>query len=152
MSHNGTGKPTINGIVKGRPGKGRVLSLGQRAFCYAKHRMTDENTFRYHKRIWCKTCRAASRKRSAVKRLVAAKAEAARQRKEANATLDTAHRSAALVRTGKGKAKAKVSGKVKVACCGETFPDAPTASKHIIGCEKGKAEPAKGKPANRKAA
>lgn len=76
-----TPTPTINGVIKGRPGKGRVLSLEQRAYCYAspKHQMTDDNTFRYTakrvqgkpqpiQRAWCKKCRAASRKRSVDKR------------------------------------------------------------------------------------
>lgn len=73
------GTPTINGVIKGRPGKGRVLSLEQRAKCYAGHRMTDDNTFRYTAkrvqgkpkpimRAWCKRCRTASRKRSVDKR------------------------------------------------------------------------------------
>ncbi len=41
------GTPTANGIIKGRPGKGRVLSLEQRKRCYAGHAMTEANTFRY---------------------------------------------------------------------------------------------------------
>jgi hypothetical protein len=161
MSQNGEHKLTVNGIVKGRPGKGKVYTLGQRAACYASHRMTPENTFTYTakptkatpkplERVWCKRCRTASRKRSVVKRLEAAKVAARLQRKEAKAALDAA------LPNGKGKGKAtpapkpkaqrkasggkpKVSGKVKVACCGAMFSDAPTASKHIIGCQKGKA-------------
>lgn len=86
-----THKPTCNGIQKGRPGKGKVLSLGERKFCYAtpKHAMTEENTFRYTaktkgatEREWCRKCRADSRKRSRVKRLAEAKALAATKAKE----------------------------------------------------------------------
>lgn len=54
---------TCNGVDKGRPG-GKVLSLGERANCYHGHKMTKENTFRYRGRIWCRRCRADSRKRS----------------------------------------------------------------------------------------
>lgn len=82
-----THKPTCNGIFKGRPGKGKVLSLEQRKRCYAGHAMTPENTFRYRAKIadstkrkpvraWCKKCRADSRKRSVAKRLESARAEA----------------------------------------------------------------------------
>jgi hypothetical protein len=92
MTQNGEHKPTVNGIVKGRPGKGRVLSLGQRKVCYNKptHRMDDDNIFRYTakatkatpaplERIWCKRCRALSRKRSQVKRLAEALAQLQRE-------------------------------------------------------------------------
>lgn len=92
------GTPTANGVIKGRPGKGRVLSLEQRARCYAGHKMDEANTFRYTakrvkgkakpiERAWCKKCRATSRKASAIKRrLREAKEEKARQR-ETNAAL-----------------------------------------------------------------
>jgi hypothetical protein len=175
MVQNGEHKPTVNGVIKGRPGKGKVYTLGQRAACYASHRMTEENTFMYTPkptkgtpkpltRTWCKRCRAASRKRSAIKRLAAAKVAARLQRKEVKAALDAALPNG----KGKGKAtpapkpkaqrkasgvKARVSGVVKVACCGETFPDAPTASKHFLAHEaqkaKGKAKP---RAASRRAA
>ena len=82
-----THKPTVNGIFKGRPGAGKVLSLEQRKRCYAGHAMTPDNTFRYRAKIegstkrkpvraWCKKCRADSRKRSVAKRLESARAEA----------------------------------------------------------------------------
>jgi hypothetical protein len=87
-----THKPTCNGILKGRPGKGNVLSLEQRKRCYAGHAMTEANTFRYKAilkrdkngkpskfapvRAWCKRCRTDSRKRSVAKRLESARAEA----------------------------------------------------------------------------
>lgn len=87
-------KPTCNGIQKGRPGKGRVLSLGQRKQCYAKHPMTDANTFTYKGRIWCKKCRADSRKRSRVKRLAEAKALALAKAKEDRAALRGAKKAA----------------------------------------------------------
>ncbi len=164
MPQNGTHKPTVNGVIKGSPGKGRVYTLGQRKMCYASHRLTEDNIFRYTakptkanpdpiERQWCKRCRAASRKRSAGKRLEAAKAAASLQRGEAKAQLD-----AALPPNGKGKAKptpitkakarAKVRAKVRakakapdvkappkgrIGCgeCSETFPDPPTATKHF---------------------
>ena len=85
-------KPTCNGIFKGRPGDGKVLSLEQRKRCYAGHAMTADNTFRYKAilernkagkvtkyapvRAWCKKCRTLSRKRSVAKRLESARAEA----------------------------------------------------------------------------
>lgn len=85
-------KPTCNGVLKGRPGKGKVLSLEQRKRCYVGHAMTDDNTFRYKAitkrdkngkaikfapvRAWCKKCRTLSRKRSVIKRLETARAEA----------------------------------------------------------------------------
>lgn len=101
MTQNGTHKPTCNGVYKGRPGKGRVYTLGQRKACYAKHAMTEDNTFRYTpkptkatpkplERTWCKRCRADSRKRSRAKRLLQAKAVARQTRKEAKAQLDQA--------------------------------------------------------------
>lgn len=94
-------KPTCNGIQKGRPGKGKVLSLGERKQCYAKHAMSEENTFTYKGRIWCKKCRTASRKRSVVKRLAEAKALALAKAKEDRAALKQATAKA----TSKPKAK-----------------------------------------------
>jgi hypothetical protein len=173
MVQNGEHKTTVNGIVKGRPGKGRVYTLGQRRTCYAQHRMTDDNIFRYTpkptkatpkplERTWCKRCRAASRKRSVVKRLAAAKVMARAQRKEANAQLDAAlpkaegkPRKAAKRRTPTrhavsadalagaiGRTRTRVSGMVKVGCCPQTFPDAPSASKHVAAGDcQGKATP-----------
>jgi hypothetical protein len=61
--------------------------------------MTDENTFTYKGRIWCKKCRTASRKRSVVKRLAEAKALALAKAKEDRATIKEA--------TAKAKAKAE---------------------------------------------
>lgn len=101
--------PTVNGIIKGRPGKGRVLSLGQRRRCYDGHAMTPENTFRYRAkkvagkprpivREWCKRCRTASRKRSRAKRLEEAKAAALLLKREARAKAKPAT-------TKRGKAK-----------------------------------------------
>lgn len=92
------GTPTANGIIKGRPGKGRVLSLEQRKRCYAGHAMTEENTFRYTakrvkgkpkpiERAWCKKCRAQSRKSSAEARRLREAKEAATQKRETNAAL-----------------------------------------------------------------
>lgn len=85
-------KPTVNGVLKGRPGKGKVLSLEQRKRCYVGHAMTEDNTFRYKAilakdkrgrvtkyapvRAWCKKCRTISRKRSVTRRLEAARAAA----------------------------------------------------------------------------
>ncbi len=94
-------KPTCNGITKGRPGKGRVLSLGQRKRCYASHAMTEENTFTYKDREWCRKCRAASRKRSVVKRLAEAKRLATIKAKEDRAAIKAATATA----TGDGKPK-----------------------------------------------
>lgn len=108
MSHNGVGKPTINGIVKGRPGKGKVLSLGQRKTCYAGHSMTKDNIFAYHERIWCRRCRADSRNRSHGKRLAEAKAMAKAQRKTAVDNLNAAF-------AGKPKAVKAVAPKTAVA-------------------------------------
>lgn len=97
-------KLTCNGVEKGRPGKGRVLSLGQRKTCYAAHKMTDENTFTYKGREWCRKCRAASRKRSVVKRLAEAKRLAAIKAKEDRAAIKEA---TAKGSTGKPKAAKK---------------------------------------------
>ena len=82
IKETATHKPTCNGIVKGRPGKGRVLSLEQRKRCYASHPMTEENTFLYNGRAGCKKCRADSRTRSRVKRIAEAKALALAKAKE----------------------------------------------------------------------
>ncbi len=102
-------KPTCNGIRKGRPGKGRVLSLGQRKNCYAspKHAMTEENTFTYKGRMWCRKCRAASRKRSVVKRLAEAKRMAAIKAKEDRAAIRTATATATAEPKKRAKATAK---------------------------------------------
>lgn len=107
MTQNGEHKPTINGVIKGRPGKGKVLSLGQRKTCYAKptHRMTEDNIFRYTpkstennpkplERGWCRRCRADSRKRGCARRLEMVKVEARRVKAEL----------AKLMRDGKAKA------------------------------------------------
>lgn len=139
MTQNGKHKPTINGVIKGRPGKGRVLSLGQRTRCYAGHAMTPENTFRYTpkgtkatpkplEREWCRQCRADSRKRGRVKRLAAAKTEARLQAKAVKAELTAAmpkpkassngKRAQSAVKASGGKAKAPpraaVAGKAKL--------------------------------------
>lgn len=100
-------KPTCNGITKGRPGKGRVLSLGQRKRCYASpaHAMTDENTFSYKGRVWCRKCRAASRKRSVVKRLAEAKRLALIKGREDRAAIKAATGKATRKRSAKKTAK-----------------------------------------------
>ncbi len=124
---------TANGIVKGRPGAGKVLSLGERKSCYAGHKMTKDNTFRYTKpvtrlanghvdrkapkpteRIWCRTCRAVSRKGSHTRRVAAeekaerASARTARATVEAGMTKGKARKAApATVKASGGKAKAK---------------------------------------------
>lgn len=144
MVQNGEHKPTINGVIKGRPGKGKVLSLGQRARCYAGHRMTPENTFRYTakatkqtpkplEREWCKRCRADSRKRSQVKRLAAAKIAARQQAKAVREEL------AAAMPEDKPKPKPqpqpKVSGKAK--------PAPARSAKPAVAKGNGKAKSAK---------
>ena len=106
---------TANGIVKGRPGAGKVLSLGERKTCYAGHKMTKDNTFTYTRlrrklengrvdpkdhpsaRIWCRICRAISRKGSHVRRVAA---EALEQRK-------ASHTARATVEAGMSKGKAR---------------------------------------------
>ncbi len=105
-------KPTCNGVYKGRPGAGKVLSLEQRKRCYAGHEMTAANTFRYKAilardkrgrvtkyapvRAWCKKCRTISRKRSVTKRLEAARVEAtAKAERNAKAKARRAAKSAA---------------------------------------------------------
>ncbi len=102
-------KPTCNGIQKGRPGKGKVLSLGQLRNCFAtpKHAMTEENTFRYKGRIWCRKCRAASRKRSVVKRLAEAKRLADIKAKEDRATIRAATVKGSNKRTAKKRTAKK---------------------------------------------
>ncbi len=122
-----TQTPTANGVIKGRPGKGRVLSLGQRKRCYAQHAMTPENTFRYTakraegkpkpiEREWCKKCRATSRKASAIKRRMReAKEEQARQQEvKARAVEIKAQLQQALPKARKG-AKAKATAKTPTA-------------------------------------
>ncbi len=106
------GTPTANGIIKGRPGKGRVLSLEQRRKCYAGHAMSEENTFRYTakrvkgqpkpiERAWCRKCRATSRKSSAEARRLREAKEAASAKRETNARLK------ASMPKGKGRKAAK---------------------------------------------
>ena len=112
------GTPTANGIVKGRPGKGRVLSLEQRKRCYAGHAMTEDNTFRYTakrvkgkaqpiERAWCKKCRAISRKASATARRLREAKEAKAAKRETSAAI-----SKSTARKGKGS-KAATAGKAK---------------------------------------
>ena len=132
MSKTDTVTPTCNGIIKGRPGKGRVLSLGQRKRCYDGHAMTPDNTFRYTakrvkgkpkpvEREWCKRCRAASRKRSAVKRLAEAKKAAASQRKASDAKLSEALPTAASSKAAKAR-KAKTAKARKAAASSKAKP------------------------------
>lgn len=150
MTQNGEHKPTVNGIVKGRPGKGRVLSLGQRRRCYAQHAMDEDNTFRYTpkatkaqpkplERAWCKRCRADSRKRSRAKRLLEAKAAARLQRGADKAHVEevrAALQPKAKASTPKTRLKARAAeGKVGCGNCHLTFDDALAASEHIIGCK-----------------
>ncbi len=109
------GTPTANGVIKGRPGKGRVLSLEQRKRCYSGHAMTEENTFRYTakrakgapkpiERAWCKKCRATSRKSSATARRLREAKEAAAAKRETNAALGKSiHKS----RAKRGKATSR---------------------------------------------
>ncbi len=117
---------TANGVEKGRPGKGRVLSLEQRAYCYAepKHRMTEANTFRYTakrvkgqpkpiERAWCRKCRALSRKRSHDRRVAEAKAEAKRQAREVKAQLAQALPKARKASKPKAKAATATPRKAK---------------------------------------
>ena len=116
------GTPTANGVIKGRPGKGRVLSLEQRRKCYSGHAMTEENTFRYTakrakgapkpiERAWCRKCRAQSRKASATARRLREAKEAAAHKRETNAKLRQA-----LPKARKATRKAaKVSKSVKAA-------------------------------------
>ena len=95
------GTPTANGVIKGRPGKGRVLSLEQRKNCYAGHRMTADNTFRYTakrikgkpkpiERAWCRKCRATSRKSSADQRRLREAKEAKAAKRDTNAAIKAA--------------------------------------------------------------
>ncbi len=103
----GVHKPTCNGILKGRPGKGKVLSLGQRKRCYAAHAMTEENTFTYKGREWCRKCRADSRRRSVVKRLAEAQRIADAKAKEDRDAI----RAATAKGTGKRTAKKRTAKK-----------------------------------------
>lgn len=144
------GTPTANGIVKGRPGKGRVLSLEQRKNCYAGHRMTEENTFRYTakrvkgkakpiERAWCRKCRAISRKSSASARRLREAKEAKAAKRETNAAI-----SKATTRKGKGSKAAKVKGskaaKVSPAKAGKVAkPGKATAAKVKVTSTKAKA-------------
>ena len=130
------GTPTANGVIKGRPGKGRVLSLEQRKKCYAGHAMTEENTFRYTakrikgkskpiERAWCKKCRARSRKASAESRRLREAKEAAATKRETNAAIKAAttkgatsakpKRLTAVKAKGSKAAKAKGSKAAKAA-------------------------------------
>ncbi len=115
------GTPTANGIIKGRPGKGRVLSLEQRKNCYAGHKMSEANTFRYTakrakgapkpiERAWCRKCRAISRSSSAAARRLREAKEAAAAKREANAKIKAATGKAGS--KGARKAKRAQSGKV----------------------------------------
>ncbi len=114
MTKENIGTPTANGIIKGRPGKGRVLSLEQRKRCYAGHAMTEANTFRYTakrakgapkpiERAWCRKCRAISRSSSATARRLREAKEAAIAKREANAKIKAATGKAG----SKGARKAK---------------------------------------------
>ncbi len=100
------GTPTANGVIKGRPGKGRVLSLEQRRRCYSGHTMDEANTFRYTakrvkgkpkpvERAWCKKCRATSRKASATARRL-------REAKEAKSATNAAIGKATKGKSAKG--------------------------------------------------
>ncbi len=113
------GTPTANGVIKGRPGKGRVLSLEQRKRCYSGHAMTEENTFRYTakrakgapkpiQRAWCRTCRATSRKASATARRLREAKELAAAKRETNAKL---RQSMPKARKAKGSKAAKPARK-----------------------------------------
>ena len=121
------GTPTANGIIKGRPGKGRVLSLEQRKRCYAGHPMTEANTFRYTakrvkgkakpiERAWCRKCRALSRKNSATARRMREAKEEATRKRETKAQLSKALPKAKGAKGAKG-------GKPK-----RTLATTPTAS------------------------
>ncbi len=114
------GTPTANGVIKGRPGKGRVLSLEQRRKCYAGHAMTEDNTFRYTakrvkgqpkpiERAWCKKCRARSRKASAEARRLREAKELAAAKRETNAALRKALPKAR--KSAKGRKAAKPTRK-----------------------------------------
>ena len=120
------GTPTANGVIKGRPGKGRVLSLEQRKKCYAGHAMTEENTFRYTakrikgkakpiERAWCKKCRARSRKASAESRRLREAKEAAATKRETNAAIKAATTKGATSAKPKRLAAAKAAKGSKAA-------------------------------------
>ena len=115
------GTPTANGVIKGRPGKGRVLSLEQRRKCYAGHAMTEENTFRYTakrikgkakpiERAWCRKCRATSRKSSATARRLREAKEAAATKRETNAAIKAATTKGATSAKPKRLTAAKAKG------------------------------------------
>ncbi len=133
------GTPTANGIIKGRPGKGRVLSLEQRKSCYHGHKMTEANTFRYTakrakgapkpiERAWCKKCRADSRKNSATARRLREAKEAAAAKRETNAKLRQAMPKA---KGSKGARKAKRAQSSKVAAK-KTSTVAPAAASRKV--------------------
>lgn len=147
MTQNGEHKPTVNGVIKGRPGKGKVLSLGQRRFCYAqpKHAMTEDNTFRYTakptesnptplEREWCRKCRAASRKRGRARRMEMAKVEARRIKAELRKAMptttgepDAGNADTYAGRPGKAMPKAKASRKSTPKLKGQARIDAQLA-------------------------
>ena len=122
---------TANGVVKGRPGKGRVYTLGQRKVCYAGHPMTPANTFVYcpkladgkrgAERVWCRKCRALSRKRSAASRAGRMAEAVAGERKDGAAAIDAAFEppkgaKAAVVRSPSSRlGKAAAARKAKAA-------------------------------------
>ena len=140
---------TANGIVKGRPGAGKVLSLGERKTCYAGHKMTKDNTFTYTRlrrklengrvdpkdhpsaRIWCRICRAISRKGSHVRRVAA---EALEQRK-------ASHTARATVEAGmsKGKARKARPAPVKASSSPPSRKAAPARKGKAAPARKGKA-------------
>ncbi len=120
------GTPTANGIIKGRPGKGRVLSLEQRKRCYAGHAMTEENTFRYTaprvkgkpkpiERAWCRKCRALSRKNSAAARRLREAKELAAAKRETNAKLRQSMPTASKAKGSKATKPARKAASRKVA-------------------------------------
>ena len=133
---------TANGIVKGRPGAGKVLSLGERKTCYANHKMTKDNTFIYTRprrklengrvdpkdhpsaRIWCRICRAISRKGSHVRRVAAEAIEERKASRTARATVEAgmtkgkarkARPAPVKASEGKATAKPKATAKTKPA-------------------------------------
>ncbi len=145
---------TPNGIIKGRPGAGKVLSLGERKSCYAGHAMSKENTFRYTKpvarlengridrkahkpeeRIWCRKCRAISRKGSRTRRLaeeVKADRQNARQARatvEAGMTKGRTRKASVVAPTATGgKAKAKPATR-KAKPAGTAFAPTPAGKR-----------------------
>lgn len=110
-----TPTPTINGVIKGRPGKGKVLSLGERRTCYHGHRMSDDNVFTYQGRIWCRRCRAESRKRSKAKRAEAMQLQAKAKRADVKAQLDKALKPKATRKAAKPKTSTPAKAKARKA-------------------------------------